>query len=82
MPSVVLPIHVSAEDWVGYYRGAVRAVRATSLDGRVIELPAGVLQPFVSEHGVRGVFRVFFDQHYRFVRIERLRGPTRGGRLA
>ncbi len=72
MPSVVLPVSLSKDKWLRFYRGEIKTVQATSMDGRSIRLPAGVFQPFVTENGVLGVFRVTFDDQNRFLRIERL----------
>lgn len=83
MQTVVIPLEIPADRWVAYYRGEIRAVVATSMDGRRIQLPARVLQPFVTPEGILGVFRVRFDARHRFVDIERLAGPvSSGGRLA
>lgn len=75
MQSVLLPISLTAEQWLPFYRGMVKSVHATALDGRRIQLPAQVLQPFVTKDGIVGLFRVRFDQQNRFVDIELLRGP-------
>jgi hypothetical protein len=72
MPSIVLPVSLSKDKWLRFYRGEIHTVQATSLDGRSIRLPANVFQRFVTEDGVLGVFRVTFDDQNRFVRIERL----------
>jgi hypothetical protein len=72
MPSVVLPISLTKEQWLRFYRGEITSVQATSLDGRAIRIPARVFQGFVTPDGVLGVFRVTFDDANRFVRIERL----------
>ncbi len=82
MHSVVIPIAISTEQWLDYYRGAVRNVSATSLDGRRILFPARVLQGYVTKDGVYGVFRVKFDAANKFAGIEQLSGPSpvrRGG---
>ena len=82
MHSVVIPIAISAETWLDYYRGSVLNVSATSLDGRRILFPARVLQGYVTKDGVYGVFRVTFDAGNKFVGIEQLAGPSparRGG---
>ena len=83
MQTVVIPLAISADQWLPYYRGQVKSVRATALDGRRVQFPARVLQKYVTPDGVLGVFRVRFDAHNRFVDIEQLGGPKGpGGRLA
>ncbi len=76
MPAITVPIAISTEQWMDYYRGAVQSVRAYTLDGRSVQLPARVFQPFLTPEGIRGVFRVHFDENHRFVRIERLDKAT------
>lgn len=83
MQSVVIPLAISAEQWLSYYRGQVKTVRAAALDGRRIQFPARVLQKYVTPDGIMGVFRVRFDSANRFVDIEQLGGPApAGGRRA
>ncbi|HCH64371.1 MAG TPA: DUF2835 domain-containing protein [Deltaproteobacteria bacterium] len=81
MQSLVIPIAISSEQWLDYYRGSVRNVSAVSLDGRRVLLPARVLQRFVTKDGVYGVFRVMINRQNKFQGIEQLAGPTpqRGG---
>ena len=76
MHSVVIPLAISKDQWLNYYRGAVRSVSATSLDGRRILFPARVLQGYVTKDGVYGVFRVKFDARNKFAGIEQLSGPS------
>jgi hypothetical protein len=76
MHSVVIPLAITADQWLDYYRGSVRHVSATALDGRRILFPARVLQPFVTKEGVYGVFRVKFGAGNKFAGIEQLAGPS------
>ena len=76
MHSVVIPIAISAEQWLDYYRGSVRNVSATSMDGRRILFPARVLQAYVTKDGIYGVFRVKFSAGNKFAGIEQLAGPS------
>ena len=47
-------------------------VVAYALDGRRIQFPARILQPFVQHQGVSGYFRITFNQQGKFQSIARL----------
>ncbi len=78
MPRVICPITLSAERWLPYYQGAVRALVVRSLDGRSVQLPAHALRPFVDHDGLHGIFIVDFDESGRLQGLQRLPLPTRG----
>lgn len=78
MQTIVIPLAISAEKWLSYYRGAVRNVSAVSLDGRRVLFPARLLQRFVTKDGIHGVFRVTIDSQNKFQGIEQLGGSSAG----
>ena len=78
MQSIVIPLAISAEKWLSYYRGEVRNVSAVSLDGRRVLFPARLLQRFVTKDGIYGVFRVTIDSQNKFQGIERLGRSSAG----
>lgn len=57
---------------LAYYEGNVDTVAAKTIDGRIIHFPANVLRSVVQSHGVYGTFELVFDEHYKFVSIERV----------
>lgn len=61
MPSLVLDIHLTAEQVLGFYQGRVSRVLATSRDGRKVSLPIHHLRPFLTHGGVRGSFVMEFS---------------------
>ena len=73
MPSVRVALHIPAETLLRHYRGEAREVRARTLDGRSILFPATALRAVVEPDGVFGEFALHFDDHHRFLAIERLR---------
>jgi hypothetical protein len=79
MQTVIIPLAISAEQWLAYYRGEVKTVRAPALDGRYIQFPAHVIQKYLTPDGIMGVFRVRFDSRNRFVDIEMLGGRRPSG---
>ena len=50
----------------------MRDVLATSVDGRRVRFPAMILRPFVTHVGIRGRFRILFDENHRFQGIEKI----------
>lgn len=75
MPRVICPIALSADRWLPFYRGELRALLVRSLDGRSVQLPAASLQRFVDMDGLNGIFVVDFTDGGKLVRIERLAIP-------
>lgn len=74
MVDVVVDLRITQEEYLLLYKTYTRSVRATSRDGRSIRFPAGILQRFVEHEGVRGTFRIRFDENHKFQRIERISG--------
>ncbi|HKJ76308.1 MAG TPA: DUF2835 domain-containing protein [Gammaproteobacteria bacterium] len=65
-------LEISAEEYLHYYRGAAQNVATTAVDGRRVRFPASVLRPFVTSQGVHGEFLLHYDDHNRFIRLERI----------
>lgn len=70
--AVVMNLSISPEEYQRLYQGAVRDVVATSVDGRRIRFPAMILRPWVTHTGIRGRFRLLFDEQNRFQKIEKI----------
>ncbi len=71
MPCIEFDLDISRETLLLYYRGEVRNVVTPSLDGRTVSFPVHLLRDFVNHSGVRGRFRLYYDQSGRFTGIER-----------
>lgn len=69
---IVLPIYLSAEEYLKYYRGSARNVFARDLQGRVVQFPANLLQRFVTKDGVDGLFEITVTAAGKLVDIRRL----------
>lgn len=54
-----------------FYAGSKNRVQVTALDGKTINLPWSVLQPFFSTSGVQGHFVITYDTHGKLVSISR-----------
>lgn len=76
MPSLLLELHVSADDLLDYYRGVARMVHATAANGQTVNFPAAALQRHVLKDGVHGWFRLEFDDQNKFLRLERTTPPA------
>ncbi len=64
-------LNIPAERFVEYYRG-VRQVQTTSVDGRRIQFPANILQPYVTREGVHGEFVLQHDDRHRLIALKRI----------
>lgn len=74
MQRFVFDLHISADDWLVYYRGAARHVVAVARDGRRVKFAAKHLQRFVTRGGVRGTFEMVIDDNHDLVRFDRVGG--------
>ena len=71
MPSLFIELHVGPDELLDYYRGFARTVHATASTGQTVNFPATALQRHVAVEGVHGWFRLDFDEHHKFVGLER-----------
>lgn len=69
---IVLDLFIPADEWLRIYRDGVRVVSAKARDGRRVQFPANILQPYVSHAGVTGSFVIRFDTAGRFLDIARI----------
>lgn len=74
MRELVVTVHMSKEQVTAYYRGEIRSVVARATNGQTVQFPASVLHRFISTEGIRGRFKLVFDEHNKFVRIEPVAG--------
>jgi Protein of unknown function (DUF2835) len=75
-----LRVDLGAEQVLGWYRGEHREVVALAVDGRLVQFPMRILQPWFTMEGVHGEFWIRHDAQMRFTEIRPL-DPT-SGRLA
>jgi hypothetical protein len=54
-------LDITADQYLGYYRGAIRHVLARCVDGRSIQFPASLLQRVVALDGIHGDFVLVCD---------------------
>lgn len=72
MSFVIFDLNVSPAEYQKWYGGAARNVQVTARDGRRVQFPARILQPFVTHSGVRGTFAIYFDDENRYKEIKQL----------
>ena len=73
MAEIIVSLNISADEYLKLYQGTARSVFTRTSDGQNIRFPANILQPFVSREGVKGSFKIEFDEHHRFEQISQLR---------
>ncbi len=70
-------LNIPAHRYLSYYEGVAKNVIATAHDGTTVQFPAESLRRFLTHDGVRGEFRLCYDDANRLISIERL-GDTGG----
>ena len=72
MSHLIVPLHISHDDYLSWYNGSVNMVVAETVDGKRVQFPANILRPFVTHDGVKGTFAIYFDEKNKFKDIKRL----------
>ena len=70
--SLIVEVHISAEEYLAHYQGIAKDVLAHDLEGRVVKFPSNILQKFVTHDGIHGNFAIFFDENNKFHHIDRV----------
>ena len=72
MHQIIVDIAISPDEWIKLYQGVATDVHTTARDGRSVRFPAGILSRFYLRDGIRGSFRIVFNDQGKFESIERL----------
>jgi len=72
MQQIIVDISISPDEWIKLYQGVATDVHTRARDGRSVRFPARILFRFFLNDGVRGSFRILFDDAGKFLSIERL----------
>ena len=72
MQQIIVDISISPDEWIKLYQGVATDVHTRTRDGRSVRFPARILSHFFLNDGVRGSFRILFDDAGKFTSIERL----------
>lgn len=70
--AVTFSVHIPAEEYLRYYRGSARDVLVTADDGRTVRFPASLLRGVVTHEGIKGRFRLVYDEHGKSHGLDRL----------
>ena len=72
MHQIIVDITISPDEWIKLYQGVATDVHTTARDGRSVRFPARILSRFYLRDGIRGSFRIVFNDQGKFDSIERL----------
>jgi len=74
MPLNELKFHlgISSDEYLKYYQGNAKNVITTSIDGRNVQFPANILQPFLMHEGIYGLFSIRYDEKGKLIDIEKI----------
>jgi hypothetical protein len=67
-------LRISSQQYLQYYRGAVRQILAQSTTGATVQIPAGLLTPFVTSGGISGRFVLTCEDSGRGAELRRIAG--------
>ncbi len=70
---IIVDVVINSDEYLRHYQGSVSKVSAIARDGRRVEFPSAILQPFVTREGIRGTFAIKFDEQHKFESIEQIR---------
>ena len=65
-------LSIPSQQYLQYYRGAVRQVVAQTHSGETVQFPAGLLTPFVTAAGISGRFVLTCDDTGKGAQLQRL----------
>ena len=65
-------IHLSAEEYLQYYQGVVRAIQVRSKCGKRIQFAADKIRPFVLADGIHGTFKLQLGLNNKFLAIKKI----------
>jgi hypothetical protein len=72
MPSLVLDVSLTSEEFLAVYQGRANRVLLRSRDGRRVSLPAHHLRPYLGHGGIRGTFELEFSSEGALLSLRRL----------
>jgi hypothetical protein len=72
MQEIVIDLHITADEYQKYYQQPGTVVCGDARDGRKVRFPANILHPYISYSGVKGTFRVLFNEDGKFLSIDKL----------
>jgi len=74
MSKVLIPLTISADEYLKVYKGTGKNVYAQDIHGRSVQFPANILQPFVTRAGIAGLFEITVDSTGKYQSIRLIHG--------
>jgi hypothetical protein len=65
-------LHISAEQYLDYYRGTAKSVLVRATSGQTVQFPASLLQRHVSPEGIHGDFVLVCDDNHKCLGLEKV----------
>jgi len=72
MNEIIVDLRISSEEFLKVYQGPSRVVATRARDGRRVQFPANILRPWLLHDGIRGTFRIRFNDSGKLEDIQRL----------
>ena len=72
MRFLIIDINLPREEYLRVYQDYIRQVKAVARTGESVRFPVSVLKPFVTEAGVRGTFKLSYDDDNKFQGMTRI----------
>ena len=72
MTSITFTLNISSQEYLAFYQGEAKQVKIQHDDGLVTLFPADGLRPFVTHNGIRGTFKLTYNDNNKFVSLEKL----------
>jgi hypothetical protein len=69
---IAFSLSIDREQWLRFYAGHANIVRVIADSGKILQIPANSLRPFILQNGVHGRFEINYDQCYKLLSINRL----------
>lgn len=66
-------LHLSAEEYLQYYEGVVKAIQVKSFCGKTIRFPADKMREFVLQEGIHGTFKMRLDANNKFISVRKIK---------
>ncbi|WP_031435329.1 DUF2835 domain-containing protein [Methylomarinum vadi] len=65
-------LSISYDRYLSVYQGISKTVRVKAEDGRIIDFPAGKIQPFLTKEGIQGRFEMELSPRHKFLGIRKI----------
>ncbi|HEC29072.1 MAG TPA: DUF2835 family protein [Gammaproteobacteria bacterium] len=66
-------LDISRDEFIYYYNGTVKNILVTTMENKKVQFPASMVQKFVDHYGVRGRFKIIYDNNNKLISINRER---------